>query len=901
MDLVSARRRQLQASRVNDTDYFSFSGGLNLIGTPLELKPGQLLACSNYEPVAGPNGGYTSLAGFERFDGRVEPSQASYWMLDYDQAAVQPAIGSTVTGATSGATGILLTAAIAHPVTHVNRFLRAPEFTHATWTKVTIAVTTDAQSNPLGTQTYKVTEALEVAPAAAVKNLRQLVTKAAVAESWRATWWVKSNGRNVRVHMGDASATDSAFANFDLVSGLFLGTSQSGAFTPTDTAIEPIAGFPGWYRVSMTVTTDAETGILARIYCMSGSTTSYTGDGVSGLFVAGAMLERLPTSTDLSVFVPTVDEVRGNGVGAYVFGRLTGTFQDNEDLDVSGATQAVADGITTENDAPTDEAHVQYKQAATDDARAQITAVPGSGAVLGTAVYKGVGYAVRNNAGGTAAVLHKSTPTGWQAVSLGFKVRFTVGLVAAITEGATVTGATSGATGVVRRVVVQTGTFAGGDGAGYLVIMSITGTFQNAEKLQIGGTDRATVSGTQTAQVLLPNGRFEFRVTNFYGHSSTVRLYGVDGVNRGFEYQDSPAFFCQIETGMTADAPNHIGVHNEQLFYSFQGGSVQKSGVGDPVIWQVSLGAGEIAIGDECTGFLEELGGTLFIFALSKTLYLTGKEGTYLLDKFNNDVGARPGTMQRIGQGVYLDDRGFALLAASQNFGNFSYNSFSALIKPLIEQIKLTGTASVVARDKNLYRCFFADGRFVSIGFNGRKVVGITTSSYSKVVRCAFSGEDSAGAEMLLFGSDDGFVYRADRGTSFDGAEIQSFLRPVFHHSRSPSRRKRYRRAQFDVAVQGPCAIQIGVDYSFADPDEPGEPISTIEMEGGGGLWNVSDWNEFKWNTGVGSSAICKLEGSGINIGFIIACSSAVDAPHTLQGVTLHHSQRRLNRGISNA
>lgn len=701
MDVVSARRRPIQGSRVRDSDYFPFGGGLNLVDTPLTMRPGQLLACSNYEP--GIRGGYTSLAGYERFDGRVAPSDASYWLIDYVNRVVNPAVGATITGGTSGATGILL---------------------------------------------------------------------------------------------------------FD---------------------------------------------------------------------------------------------VQNAAAGYFVLARVTGTFQDGEALQVSAVTQATADDVAIPDDAATDELHSQYQLAAQADARAQIGVVPGSGSILGVAVYRGVGYAVRNNVGGTAAVIHKSTASGWQPVALGFKLRFITGLAAALHEGDTVVGGTSGATGVIRRLVVQTGTFGAGDATGYVVIMSITGTFQSAELLKVGGTDRATTSGLAVAQTLAPGGKFEFRVHNFYGHTSTTRLYGVDGVSRAFELQDSPAIFVQIETGMTVDTPNHIAVHNDQLFLMFPGGSVQKSGVGDPVIWSVSLGAGEIAIGDEGTGFLEELGGTLFIFARNKTLYLTGKEGTYVLDSFNNDVGAWPGMIQRIGQGVYLDDRGFSLLAASQNFGNFSYTSFSGVIQPLIEQIKLSGTASVVVRDKNLFRAFFADGRFVSIGFNGRKVTGLTTSSYEKVVRCAFSGEELDGKELLLFGSDDGYVYRADKGTSFDGADIQTFMRPVFHHSRTPSRRKRYRRAQFDVAVQGPCELQIGVDYSFADPDEPGEPIAAIELEGGGGFWNVSDWNEFKWNTGAGSSAIVKLEGSGINIGFLIASRSAVNAPHSLQGVSLHHSQRRINRGTSNA
>lgn len=702
MDLRRARRRLLP-SRVNDRDYFSMEGGLNQADTPLRLRPGQLLACSNYEP--GVRGGYTSMEGYERFDGRTAPSDASYWLLDYDGGSGPlPSAGDTVTGLTSGATGIVLT----------------------------------------------------------------------------------------------------------------------------------------------TVATDSATGTL-------------------------------------------------------VLARVTGTFANNEQLQESAVTFALANGVARIDAATTDETHEAYVLLTTEDARAQIQQVPGSGRLLGVAIYRGIGYAFRNNVGGTAALMYKSSASGWQLVPLGWTLAFDAGQAAGITEGATLTGATSGATGVVRRIVLQGGSFPANDAAGYLILTGVTGAFVDNENLQISASTRATANGASSANTLAPSGRYEFRVKNFYGHTSTLRLYGVSGTHKAFEYQDSPEFFCPIATGMTIDTPSHIAVHNDQLFLSFQGGSVQKSGVGDPTAWvgQIALGAGEMAIGDECTGFIEELGSSLFMFARNRTKVLLGKEGSYDLQDYNADSGAFPYMQQRIGQGVYLDDRGFSLLSTTQKFGNFSYNSFSDVVDKLVKQIKKLGTASVVARNKNLYRAFFSDGRVVSIGFNGRQVTGITTGSYERVVRCAESDEDPDGDEMILFGSDDGYVYRADKGTSFDGADITTFMRPVFHFSRSPSRRKRYRRAQFDVDTQGPCTIQIGIDLSFADPNEPGEPIKELPFDGGGGFWGSDNWGEFKWSTGIGSSPSIKVDSSGTNIGFLVASKSATQKPHTMQGVSLHHSKRRVERGTS--
>jgi hypothetical protein len=702
MDLSTARRMSRQVPNlVNDQDYFSFEGGLNIVDTPLRVRPGQLLACKNYEPFT--RGGYERVSGFERFDGRLKPSEATYYILKFDAGipAQYPVVGNTVTGMTSAATGVVL-----------------------------------------------------------------------------------------------------------------------------------------------------------------------------------------------------VTPVQSGGSGELVLGRVTGTFQDNEGLDGPGTQFGTADGVATVGNAATDEDDAIYTAAAVADARAQILVVPGSGPIRGVVTYKGVSYAFRNNAGATAVVMHKSSSSGWVACALGSLLRFDAGLTS-FAEGETVTGGTSGATATVRRVVVRSGDWGTDDAAGYLILTGITGTFQNNEALTTT-SGSAIADGTVVANTLPVGGSYKFRIHNFYGHAATRRLYATNGVGKAFEYQDSPEFMCPLETGMSSDAPINLAVHKSQLWLAFTGGSVQKSGAGTPVAWTVITGAAELAVGDEITEFLEEVGGTLFVFSQNSAKYIAGNEADgYVMDNFGFETGARANSMQRIGNGVFLDDRGFTTLAASDKFGNFAANSVSEEIAPLVEELRPLLTASVTSKTLNRVRYFFSDTRFLTIGFTGNKITGFGACDYGKVVRCTDSGEGPDGAERILFGSDDGFVYEADRGTSFDGGSIQAFLRPVFHHSKTPSRIKRYRLAQIDVDTQGPTTLKATVDYSYADPTASGESIKDVTLRGGGGFWNVDKWNEFIWSAGVVAIAKLKLEGSGYNIGLLFSHDSATEKPHRLSGVTFHISQRRLNRSTA--
>lgn len=68
------------------------------------------------------------------------------------------------------------------------------------------------------------------------------------------------------------------------------------------------------------------------------------------------------------------------------------------------------------------------------------------------------------------------------------------------TVGETITGATSGATGVVTHYTLDSGSWAGGDAAGTLYMKDTSGTFQNPEDLDgsSGGANMATTASTLT-------------------------------------------------------------------------------------------------------------------------------------------------------------------------------------------------------------------------------------------------------------------------------------------------------------------------------------------------------------------------------------------------------------------
>lgn len=581
-----------------------------------------------------------------------------------------------------------------------------------------------------------------------------------------------------------------------------------------------------------------------------------------------------------------------------VITKIVGTFVA-ETLNIGGNPQATSSAGATVDGASTPLLHAQYKNLAADNYRADIAAPTGSGSILGGFKFGGTNYCLRNNAGGTAAVLYKSTASGWSAVALGRKLSFTSGGTYVIAEGNTITGAISGATAVITRVMLESGSWAAGTAAGKLIFASQTGTFQ-AENLDVGANlNVATIAGNSSAITLAPGGRLETVVANFGGSVNTNRVYGADGANPGFEFDGT--VYCPITTGMTSDIPLHVTAHKNQLFFSFTG-SVQHSAPGTPYIWSVIIGASEIAMGDTVTGFKPQPGsetsGALAIFTRNRTsiLYGTGVSN-WVLTPYREELGAYAYTIQDVANTLFLDDRGITNFATSQAYGNFAHSALSAKVKSWLNTQRTKATCSCVVRNKNQYRLFFSDGYALYVTMAGNKVVGMMQVYMPDEARCAWSTEESDGSESIYFGSDDGFVYQMEKGTSFDGDAIEHYLHLAWDSLGSPRTLKDFTECAFEVTGTGYASwdFTFELDYASTQIETPGtqtvtlESLSSLSWDGAGVAWDT-----LFWDARSEQNAVADMEGSGAMLGLVIRGSSDYHEALRFSGLHVHYRPRRL-------
>lgn len=145
---------------------------------------------------------------------------------------------------------------------------------------------------------------------------------------------------------------------------------------------------------------------------------------------------------------------------------------------------------------------------------------------------------------------------------------------------------------------------------------------------------------------------------------------------------------------------------------------------------------------------------------------------------------------------------------------------------------------------------------------------------------------------MLFFSSDDGFVYQMDKGTSFDGAEIEALIRLPFNHMKSPRTIKGFKKAVMELVAPEPVTLQFTPEFSYGNVDIPVSSTQDLLVQTGGGYWDSAIWDNFIWSAQSIGTAEAYVFGSGTNISLVIRSLGTYEQPHTLQSVLLHYTQR---------
>lgn len=588
-----------------------------------------------------------------------------------------------------------------------------------------------------------------------------------------------------------------------------------------------------------------------------------------------------------------------NETGAYymVLTKTAGSFASSGTITKTGPV--TIGSTTTTTVSLTAEQNSVYLNAAADIYRADIGAVPGSGPILGVVSTTFGGddfvYAFRNNAGGTAVDLYKSSTGGWVQVPFFNTVEFTLGGAATALDGDTLTQ--GGVTATIKRVMTRSGTWTGTAAGAFVVTNPSGGNFAAGAATTSSGAT-VTLSGVQTAITLLPDGRFQFDIGNFGGSDLTERIYGCDGVNKAFEFDGET--LAPISTGLSDDRPSNIVVHLSHLFVSFQS-SILHSGPGLPFMWLAVNGGGEIATGAPVTNLLTLPGaqttGTLGVYQRNGTRLLYGTSSAdWNLVRLNTGGGGAPYSAQAIFDAFSFDELGVVTLQTTLNFGNFAASPLTRSIMPFILRERSLVSASCTCHSKSQYRVFFSDGYGLFLTFANQQYLGAMPVYFPNPVNVAWQDTDSAGDEVIYFGSNDngGYIYQMEKGSSFDGGIIDAYLTLPWDFMKSPRILKRYRAASIEIQSDYWVELQFGYQLGYASSNihQPtAGPLSSNFVAAP--VWDEFTWDEFVWDGVTLSPSDVSMVGTAENVQVTITSGTDYIQPFTLNSVIYHYSMRR--------
>jgi hypothetical protein len=216
-----------------------------------------------------------------------------------------------------------------------NLLTYSEQFDNAIWTKTRSSITANATTAPDGTTT-----ADKLVEDATATNTHQIAQTASftAGTAYTQTVFAKAGERSkIELRLTGAAFSSNQAASFDLATGAIA--------TAAGAPVTSIEQFPnGWWRCRITATADVTSTASATMRLSNGATTSYTGDGTSGLYIWGA---QVGAGADPAFYIPTVASQVTRAADVMRIEDLTGWFNQSEGTFVIEASSRSAAADTT--------------------------------------------------------------------------------------------------------------------------------------------------------------------------------------------------------------------------------------------------------------------------------------------------------------------------------------------------------------------------------------------------------------------------------------------------------------------------------------------------------------------------------------------------------------------------
>jgi hypothetical protein len=580
--------------------------------------------------------------------------------------------------------------------------------------------------------------------------------------------------------------------------------------------------------------------------------------------------------------------------------KRVGDFSDGEQIMV-GASPAGTNGAT-----PSVSQLVMNDVYAGAEAlyRADIDEVPGSGPVRGVFVQNDTVFAFRDNAAGTKQELWKATSSGWVAVTLHRKVRFSGGSWVGGYEGGGWSIKQGSVTASVWRTMTESGDWLDGTAAGTLVVGEASGgeLASGAATDNPGGSVTLTLSGAPSDIVLAAGGRWQFRPYRFSLNPSTITevTYGVDRTDDGGgNFIEFDGYNLAPLTAGGMDGPYRLETHKNHLFVVYRRTSVQFSSLGEPYRWSVLSGAGEILAGERVTELLSVPGSedqaAMLILCENRSFVLYGNSSAdFKLSPLSRQVGAKQYSAQAFNPPLAYDEHGVRSYSPTDAFGNFTHETLTNHVRS--DVVGRTPVASAIDRAGGRYRLYFDDGSWLS-GTPGKRWSWMQCK-YPVIMNCVQDWELD-GETVILAGGSDGYVHMLDKGRTFGGEAIEAWLKLAYASFGADHIRKAFRGVHVEIRGESAGALKVQADYSYGSSEISAKSPSyevVNPIPPAAAPWDLGTWDNSTWDSQYATILRVGSVGVGDNVSMTFYSNADNERSHIITTVMHFFLPRRMVR-----
>ena len=194
---------------------------------------------------------------------------------------------------------------------------------------------------------------------------------------------------------------------------------------------------------------------------------------------------------------------------------------------------------------------------------------------------------------------------------------------------------------------------------------------------------------------------------------------------------------------------------------------------------------------------------------------------------------------------MYMSPDGIRLLSATDRIGDFGLDIASSPIAADVNDFVLSSSSfcSIVLREKAQYRVFaFISSQqaeqakgLLATKFSAQGSSDMAWATLSGIKANVADSKYTGSSETILFANDDGYIYKMDTGSNFDGSNIEAIYESPYMPISDPQVRKTFYKITSYVEPTGTMSLDLAIKFDFSTSTNTGvitPPVQTISSTG---------------------------------------------------------------------